>query len=720
LVNGQWVDDSTSTLIAPLLETNSINSGTGNYDSFLRLQASGTETGFSTDVNGNNIADNKSTFTHSIQLGSLAHTTIGGVDFIEFRLDLNETNNANGPNITLSDLKIYISGQAATLADFIGHFTSGFQTVFSLSGPMNLVDTSNGSGTDDYGFLIPVSAFAGGTADSYVTLVSTFTGSDGGFEEWRVLPAPSTPTPLPTAELSIDKFTNGLDLAGNILVGEAVTWTYQVINVGHDGGEVSNVIVTDDNGGIGPEFNPSAVLAGDGIHNTGDTDLDGRLDVGETWLYTASGVATAGAYTNTGVATGHGPVNGVDTPLSANDQSGYFGANPQISINKTTTGISSAGADHTLYTGDDVIAGPNDGISVLAGSNVTWTYTVTNAGNVALSSVSVTDSVSGVNPAYVSGDTNLDGKLDLTETWIYTATGTAVLGGYSNVGTASGSFTDTAGHIGTDTDTNASSYTGTFTEAQSGRTQGFWGSHTEAWDGIHTAANDSKYAKLVGTDLHAAAINPLANGDVLLGDVNHSGAIEGNEVGLLVSYTVANSILSASTSDHRLSMLQQAIAAQLNIDNYDVNPGDPWGPNPQVGDKIAGDMITEAVQWLKTYGGAALSDGVLNTSDYSTSTGKFLTALTAAQDTVFWNTSKDVDGTTNNTKATGEDLKNVLMAFNTNKLVTSNDDQIGWNQNTTDPQHIVNVIGVTVNSADAFWDIVHDNIGNFGLTWHGI
>jgi hypothetical protein len=210
------------------------------------------------------------------------------------------------------------------------------------------------------------------------------------------------------------------------------------------------------------------------------------------------------------------------------------------------------------------------------------------------------------------------------------------------------------------------------------------------------------------------------NGDVLLGDTNHDGSITGNEVGLLVTNAVATSLLSSSVQgDHRITMLQQAIAAQLNIDNYDVNPGDPWGANPQAGDKIAGDMITEAVQWLKAYGGTALADGLLNASDYSTSTGKFLTALTSAQDTSFWSTSRDVDGTSKDVHATGEDLKNVLMAFDTNKLVTSANDQIGWNLNTSDPQHIVNVTGVQVNSADAFWGIAHDNIANFSLAWHG-
>jgi uncharacterized repeat protein (TIGR01451 family) len=64
---------------------------------------------------------------------------------------------------------------------------------------------------------------------------------------------------------------------------------------------------------------------------------------------------------------------------------------------------------------------------VLAGDALTWRFTVSNTGDAALSHITVTDSVSGVTPTYVSGDTNSDGKLDLGESWIYQATGSAAL-----------------------------------------------------------------------------------------------------------------------------------------------------------------------------------------------------------------------------------------------------------------------------------------------------
>jgi hypothetical protein len=71
---------------------------------------------------------------------------------------------------------------------------------------------------------------------------------------------------------------------------------------------------------------------------------------------------------------------------------------------------------------------------VPSGSTVTYTFRVTNAGTatlpaeVVLSNIGLLDVSSPANPtctspAFVGGDTNADGVLDLTETWIYQCTG---------------------------------------------------------------------------------------------------------------------------------------------------------------------------------------------------------------------------------------------------------------------------------------------------------
>ena len=75
---------------------------------------------------------------------------------------------------------------------------------------------------------------------------------------------------------------------------------------------------------------------------------------------------------------------------------------------------------------------------------VTWTYVVQNTGNAALGNVTVSDSDPTVLPVLQDGgDSNGNGLLDVGETWVFTASGTAVAGQYINTGTATG--TDVTG-----------------------------------------------------------------------------------------------------------------------------------------------------------------------------------------------------------------------------------------------------------------------------------
>ena len=135
-----------------------------------------------------------------------------------------------------------------------------------------------------------------------------------------------TPTPrttsAPSPDIDIEKSTNGDDADAapgpQIAVGDPVTWTYVVTNPGNV--PIANVAVTDDHAGVDP------VLQG------GDADGDGLLDPDESWMFQASGTATAGQYENIGTATG--TVAGAETParraigdqVSDTDPSHYFGS----------------------------------------------------------------------------------------------------------------------------------------------------------------------------------------------------------------------------------------------------------------------------------------------------------------------------------------------------------------------------------------------------------
>jgi uncharacterized repeat protein (TIGR01451 family) len=225
---------------------------------------------------------------------------------------------------------------------------------------------------------------------------------------------------LPTAVLActpnihIEKYTLGCDGnygdGVNVIAGNQVTWKYEVTNIGTSDSLFRNVVVTDSVAGVSPAY------------VSGDTDGDSKLDPGETWIYQATGTAISGNYSNTGTASGDGNNGFSDTD---SDTSSYFGGAPGIQIVKTTNG------------NNETVA---PGHYIPIGNTVTWTYTVTNTGNVALSAIVVTDNIAGVTPAYVSGDTHNIGKLDTDETWIFTASGNAVAGQYHNTGTAKGKW----------------------------------------------------------------------------------------------------------------------------------------------------------------------------------------------------------------------------------------------------------------------------------------
>jgi uncharacterized repeat protein (TIGR01451 family) len=129
----------------------------------------------------------------------------------------------------------------------------------------------------------------------------------------------------PDPGISIKKYTNGFDADDpnqdpipEIAPGQVVTWTYVVNNTGNV--PLANVRVTDDQG-----VTPTYV--------SGDTNNDDLLDLDETWLFQATGVAEdlpnsnrpnmcineEPIYRNKGVATG----DYRSTPVSDDDLSHY-------------------------------------------------------------------------------------------------------------------------------------------------------------------------------------------------------------------------------------------------------------------------------------------------------------------------------------------------------------------------------------------------------------
>ena len=216
--------------------------------------------------------------------------------------------------------------------------------------------------------------------------------------------------------ITLEKFTDGIDAdtpADAVLVnpGSLVVWGYLVGNTGNE--PLSNVAVTDDQGLVP-------------VLTSGDSNGNGQLDVGEYWLFEATGVATPGAYANLGSVSATDPLG---QNVSDTDPSHYLGIIDDITLEKSTNTVDA-----------DLPPGP----ALAIGAPVNWTYAVSNNGNAPLQGLTVTDD-QGVVPVYTSGDDNGNNLLDSNETWLFTASGTAQAGQYRNLATAKAVSVDVNG-----------------------------------------------------------------------------------------------------------------------------------------------------------------------------------------------------------------------------------------------------------------------------------
>jgi hypothetical protein len=181
--------------------------GTGLIDSFVRVQANGTEKGYNTDGAIDTDMDTKvGIWTHSLQLSQIPTVTFGSIVYREFLLDINESPGGGNEFISLDVLKIHIENTG----DMVNYSTIPFSApVYDMgSGNYIKLDTTlaSGSGDGDMLAFIPSSLF--GTDDTkYVYLYSEFGNNvpcEDGFEEWAVgADGPIVPEPATLSLLAL-------------------------------------------------------------------------------------------------------------------------------------------------------------------------------------------------------------------------------------------------------------------------------------------------------------------------------------------------------------------------------------------------------------------------------------------------------------------------------------------------------------------------------------
>ncbi|WP_340587236.1 DUF7507 domain-containing protein, partial [Erythrobacter alti] len=205
------IDGSAAIINGAIVETGSVNAGTGNFNDFLGVQNTGTEFGFNTDTPdpSNPHIKTSSNFTKTIKLSEIAVITIDGVDYYQFLLDVNESNaNPTQQQISLDSFKLYTSTDAtiSTLAQLQAqHLAFDMDNVdpgnAATEYDVSVLFTdaySSGSGRSDLSILVPVDALetqGGGPADTYLYLYTEFGyagddyRTDATFEEWRTVDA---------------------------------------------------------------------------------------------------------------------------------------------------------------------------------------------------------------------------------------------------------------------------------------------------------------------------------------------------------------------------------------------------------------------------------------------------------------------------------------------------------------------------------------------------
>lgn len=170
--------------------------GTGKIDSFLRIQGASSkgavQQGFNTSTRPLQYDENKSpNFTRDLLASNVPVVNIGGVNYREFLLDINQK--SSQPYLSLDSLKVFVTDAATKAAGF--DVTTG---KLGTADPVYDLDANGdnwvkmdyrlntGSGSGDVLFYVPDALFSGG---DYVTVYSKFGehfASNAGFQEWAV------------------------------------------------------------------------------------------------------------------------------------------------------------------------------------------------------------------------------------------------------------------------------------------------------------------------------------------------------------------------------------------------------------------------------------------------------------------------------------------------------------------------------------------------------
>jgi len=237
----------------------------------------------------------------------------------------------------------------------------------------------------------------------------------------------------------------------------------------------------------------------------------------------------------------------VDVGETAEFEIDNISPNPGINIEK--------------YTNTEDADDPT-GPFIATGSPVSWTYVVTNFGDVNLSDVNVSDS-----DLNVTVDCGGQTTLNINETMICTASGDAISGQYANIGTVTASSVTTPVYDVNDSDP----------------------SH---YFGVNASIDIEKYTN--GEDADEITGPPIPVGD----DVNWTYVVTNTGDVLLTNIIVTDSDTEVDVScsgrtvlapDESMTCTAYGIAVEGQYENNGTVVG-----TPRVGEPVAGDIVTDS------------------------------------------------------------------------------------------------------------------------------
>ena len=253
----------------------------------------------------------------------------------------------------------------------------------------------------------------GGIVDPDLTIDNTATASTG-----QVVSIATGSASVPVEQRPELQIMKTADVDSVDADGDVINYSITVHNTGNM--SLTDLVVSD------PFVsNLAGVDADHDTFNDGDTNHDGKLSVDETWQYTASHTVTQAEIDNNGVVnpalkiTNTASADTAQTDPQSASASVSVLQNPDLEIHKLVSSITST---------DQAVGTTTVGA---AGDVINYTIAVHNTGNMTLTNLGVTDpfvsdlaAVDDNHDGFNDGDANHDGKLDLDETWQYTASHT--------------------------------------------------------------------------------------------------------------------------------------------------------------------------------------------------------------------------------------------------------------------------------------------------------